>query len=48
MLGRKDQKVINVSGDEYNDLIKIIENMEGVSVKKKLQMEYKFLFVNRL
>lgn len=34
MLRSKDKKVINVSGIEHNDLIKMIENMEGVSVRK--------------
>ncbi len=34
MLKRKNQKVINVSGIENDDLIKMIENMEGVNVRK--------------
>ena len=36
MLRRKSQKVINVSAIEHDDLIKMIENMEGVSVRKTL------------
>lgn len=34
MFRRKNQKVINVSDIEHNDLIKMIENMEGVNVRK--------------
>ena len=34
MFRRKNQKVINVSDIEHNDLIKMIDNMEGVNVRK--------------
>lgn len=36
MLRKKNQKVINVSGVEHDDLIKMIENMDGVSVRKTM------------
>ena len=34
MLVRKNKKVISVQTIEHDDLIKMIENMEGVSVKR--------------
>lgn len=34
MFRRKNHQVINVSDIEHNDLIKMIENMEGVNVRK--------------
>lgn len=34
MLRKKNRKVINVSAIENDDLIKVIENMEGVRVRK--------------
>ena len=34
MLRKKGKKVINISTIEHDDLIKMIESMEGVSVRK--------------
>lgn len=36
MLRKKGKKVINISTIEHDDLIKMIESMEGVSVRKTL------------
>nr|WP_300652093.1 hypothetical protein [uncultured Anaerobutyricum sp.] len=36
MLKRRKKKVINVSTVEYDDLIKMIENMDGVSVRRTI------------
>jgi len=36
VLKRRKKKVINVSTVEYDDLIKMIENMDGVSVRRTI------------